>query len=198
MKDFDFDNIDSLIGHRMVANNVSVHKHLEELREFLLDSNILNGIVYVNGLMNAVWNILQELHIVSINEWRQRVIAAYSGNDFIDYSIEESIKVHFLKDKADTSEEVETNESCEEVSEADCNNWQCLQCKYYKERFLRTDSMFPIGEIPALSSGIGVQSMMGWCSLYDTPIDENIVHCTAFCKNESVSDEQFRNTDEYV
>ncbi len=204
LNNFDFDSIDSMIGHWVDSNNVSVHKHLEEMKEFLGDTNIVPSIVKVNHLLDDVWAILERLQNCSKDEWRQRTIAAYKGEEY-DAKNAESEELIFQYVEVKKTEENEKEEkSIEEEEERnerrdneDCLNTKCLQCNHYTEKILNTESQIAIG-IDALAPGIGVQNVIGWCSLDDTPIEDDMTECPSFCKKASISENNSVPKNEHI
>ena len=201
LNNFDFDSIDSLIGHWVDSDNVSVHNHLEEMKEFLKETNVPPGLGRENRLLNDIWVILERLQECSHGEWRQRVIAAYRGEDFdaenaesgkLKFQHVEVIKKNYVKN-SEVEEELNEEKSSEaeeewneEAENDNYSNCICLQCKHYTEKVLNAESRINIG-IDTLPTGIGVQNVVDWCSLDDTPIEEVVIECPAFCKKESVS-----------
>ena len=187
-----YDAIDSLVGHWLGSENMSVHNQLQELQQYLDGekrfSNSLPKVWWVNRLVNNIWNILERIHDYSRYEWQQRVIAAYKGEEYVATPKEKSISKEFQCQKVeDVIKEGEKEENIvdekEEVeTEENQTNCRCLMCKYYTEKILSTDSQFLEGPIPALAPGMGVQSTIDWCSMDDTPIESDMKDCPSFCK----------------
>ena len=80
MASFDFDGFSDFCGEWTNQRGVTVNYQLKEWKDFLSGKRTpLGGVVY---LIIEVWDLLEQVLIVTKNEWKERVSCAYKGMEY--------------------------------------------------------------------------------------------------------------------